>query len=153
MKAEAHFTRTASLAEIIECLLKTVRTSVDAALYRLDNPRLARVLGEVAGSGSQVRVVLDRDKYDESRVTRGFLLEGRIPFRLVGGRKGSGSKMHHKFAIVDERVALIGSYNWTLESEEQNYDNLLILREPQLVKHYHGEFEALWAEAREKPRR
>ena len=153
MKAEAHFTRTASLAQIIECLLKTVRTSVDAALYRLDNPRLARALGEVAGNGSQVRVVLDRGKYDESGVTRGFLSDGRIPFRLVGGRKGSDSKMHHKFAIVDERVALIGSYNWTLESEEQNYDNLLILREPQLVKHYQGEFEALWAEAREEPRR
>ena len=56
--------------------------------------------------------------------------------------------MHHKFAILDGTVVVTGSYNWTLESEEQNYENVLVLREPELVKAYGPEFEALWAEAK-----
>ncbi|MGH9783209.1 MAG: phospholipase D-like domain-containing protein [Terriglobia bacterium] len=40
-----------------------------------------------------------------------------------------------------------GSYNWTSESEEKNYENLLILREPAVVEEYQKEFEALWSEA------
>jgi phosphatidylserine/phosphatidylglycerophosphate/cardiolipin synthase-like enzyme len=55
--------------------------------------------------------------------------------------------MHHKFALLDNSVVLTGSYNWTFASEEENYDNVLILREPRLVGIYQAEFEALWAEA------
>ena len=40
-----------------------------------------------------------------------------------------------------------GSYNWTHESEEENHENLLILRDPLAVEAYTHEFEALWAEA------
>ena len=55
--------------------------------------------------------------------------------------------MHHKFALLDGRTALAGSYNWTVESEEQNYEALLILREPKLLEVLRQEFETLWAEA------
>jgi phosphatidylserine/phosphatidylglycerophosphate/cardiolipin synthase-like enzyme len=54
--------------------------------------------------------------------------------------------MHHKFALLDNELVLTGSYNWTLASEEQNYENLLILRDPEHIKIYREEFEALWAD-------
>ena len=57
--------------------------------------------------------------------------------------------MHHKFAILDNHTVLTGSYNWTPESEEQNYENLLVLREPAQVEAYQREFEALWEASRE----
>ena len=55
--------------------------------------------------------------------------------------------MHHKFAILDGRTALTGSYNWTLESEEENYDHLVILQDPQVLESYRREFDLLWQEA------
>ncbi len=61
--------------------------------------------------------------------------------------------MHHKFAILDQRMALAGSYNWTLESEEQNYESLPLIREPELVEIFQQEFEALWTAAAEPPSR
>jgi len=54
--------------------------------------------------------------------------------------------MHHKFIVLDEWAVLTGSYNWTYASEEKNYDNLLILREPSLIQAHRREFEELWAE-------
>ena len=52
-------------------------------------------------------------------------------------------------ALLDDNVVLTGSYNWTFASEQENYENVLILREPQLVDTYHAEFEALWEEAKQ----
>jgi phosphatidylserine/phosphatidylglycerophosphate/cardiolipin synthase-like enzyme len=55
--------------------------------------------------------------------------------------------MHHKFALLDRRTVLIGSYNWTLESEEQNFEGLVVLSDPEAVAVYQSEFAALWNEA------
>jgi phosphatidylserine/phosphatidylglycerophosphate/cardiolipin synthase-like enzyme len=147
MRAEIILTRADSAAEVIERLIEATTASVDAALYRFNHPRLACALEEAARRGVGVRLVLDRNKYEESRATQQLLSNGPIPFRLLYGRRGPGSKMHHKFAILDGRIALTGSYNWTLESEEENFENLLILREPEQLATYRKEFEALWADA------
>ena len=147
MDTEVILTRGSSVAEAIERLIRQATTSVDAALYRFNNPRLARALREAIGRGLSVRLVLDRNKYEESRTAQELFADGRIPFRLLYGRQGAGTKMHHKFAVLDDRAVLTGSYNWTLESEEQNFEGLLILREPEQVEIFQREFEALWTEA------
>lgn len=150
MKAELLLTRSrtaGSVAEVIERLIGEATTSIDAALYRLNHPRLAGALEEATRRGVRVRLVLDRNKYEETRATRELLASSEVPFRLLNGRQGPGSKMHHKFAIFDGRAAITGSYNWTLESEQQNYENLLILREPDLVQILEKEFKELWGES------
>ena len=139
--------RSASIAAVIERMLAASERSVDAALYRLNNPRLARALGEAVRQGVKVRVVLDRGKYEETTATRQLMMDHRIHFRLLHGRQGPGSKMHHKFALFDGRAALAGSYNWTLESENQNFESLMIFEEPAAIEVFRREFEALWAEA------
>lgn len=144
---ELVLTRSQSAATRIEQLIRNSSESVDAALFRFNNPQLAEALVDVVRRGVRVRVVLDRNKYEESRSTREIFSRGALPFRLSCGRQGPGSKMHHKFVILDGRAVLTGSYNWTLESEEQNYENLLIVREAEQVAVYQKEFEALWAEA------
>ena len=147
MSVEALFTRRQSVAETIERLIEAASTSFDAALYRCDSERLAHALDEASRRGVRVRLVLDRGKYEESPAVQQLLSRDRFPFRLSRGRNDAPSKMHHKFALLDEMLLLTGSYNWTRESEEQNYDNLLIVREPEVIKAYRREFEALWADA------
>jgi cardiolipin hydrolase len=142
---EILLSRTCSVAETIERLIRSHRKIFDAALYRFDNQRLARALGQVRKEGLRVRLVLDRGRYEGSKATQELLESTLLPFRLLDGRQGESSKMHHKFALLDDEVVLTGSYNWTLASEEQNYENLLILRQPEHIKVYRTEFEALWA--------
>jgi phosphatidylserine/phosphatidylglycerophosphate/cardiolipin synthase-like enzyme len=147
MATEVILSRGSSIAEAILRLLGEARASVDAALCRFNSPQLAAALEDARRRGVRVRLVLDRNKYEESRTMREVLAKGSIPFRLLYGRRGPGTKMHHKFALFDGRTALAGSYNWTAESEEQNYEALLILREPEVLQALEQEFEALWAEA------
>ncbi len=140
--------RNRAIAQVVEGLIANARRSLDVAVYRFNHPGLAQAVAVALGLGVQVRLVLDRNKYDESASTRALFAGGAIPFRLLYGRQGAGTKMHHKFAILDEQTVLTGSYNWTLESEEQNFENLIILRESDQVKSYREEFDVLWAAAK-----
>lgn len=140
----ALFTSERSLAGGIEEFLRKTESTADVAMYRITHPRLARALGEAVKRGLQVRLLVDLNKYQESAVTRQLLAENKVPFRAIYGRKGKGSKLHHKFAVLDHRILLAGSYNWTLESDEQNYDHILIIRDPSLVLAYQREFDQLW---------
>lgn len=147
MNVEALLTREHSVSETIERLIRAASASFDAALYRFNSQQLASALDEAAARGVRIRLVLDQGKYEESQATRQLLSKDRLPFRLSHGRDGDGSKMHHKFALLDDAVLLTGSYNWTRGSDEQNYENLLVLREPAVIKVYRREFEALWKDA------
>ncbi len=144
---EVKFTRSESVAEFIVGLLCQASSSIDAALYRFSHPGLAQALKEAARRGIRVRLVVDGNKYQESRSSQELLAGELIPFRLAFGRRGRGSKMHHKFVVLDQRMVLTGSYNWTTESEAENYENLVILRDAQVVEAYTREFEALWTGA------
>lgn len=138
------FTSQSSVARAIERLLLETRVSVDAALYRITNPRLARALGKAQDRGLRIRLLVDRNKYQETAATRELLAKNALPFQAIYGRKEKGSKLHHKFAVLDRHIVLTGSYNWTIDSEERNFDHMLILRDPNLVQAYQQEFERLW---------
>jgi phosphatidylserine/phosphatidylglycerophosphate/cardiolipin synthase-like enzyme len=139
------FTSQGSVARSIEGLLLEARVSVDAALYRITNPRLARALGKARDRGLRVRLLVDRNKYQATAVTRKLIAENSLPFQAIYGRKEKGSKLHHKFAVLDGHIVLTGSYNWTLDSEERNFDHMLVLRDTDLVLAYQQEFERLWS--------
>ena len=147
--AEVVFSRKRSVAEVLEEVIHSARKSVDVALYRFNSRRLAQALQEANDRGLRVRLVLDYNKYEESQATRELLSKSSVPFRLSYGKDGPGSKMHHKFVLVDSQTVVTGSYNWTLGSEEKNYENVLILHDPQQLEVYRQEFDALWSKATE----
>jgi|SRR5579885_1228209 phosphatidylserine/phosphatidylglycerophosphate/cardiolipin synthase-like enzyme len=149
MTVELFFSRARSVAEVIEHSILGCVASLDAAIYRFNNPRLARAIEAAGDRGVRVRLLVDQNKFEESQATRELLAKHHLPFRVLYGVKGKGSKMHHKFCVLDGRAVMTGSYNWTLESEHQNYESLLVLDSPEIVTAYEGEFDELWAAAHE----
>lgn len=146
-QVEVIFARSQSPAEALENLISAATVSIVAALYRLANARLVLALNAARQRGASIRLCLNyNDHYEENRAAQAMLREHSIAFRLLGGRTGSGSKMHHKFAVIDGSAVAVGSYNWTLESEQRNYENLVLLRSPLVAAAFTEEFEALWKE-------
>ena len=52
--------------------------------------------------------------------------------------------MHHKFLIIDGRLLLTGSFNWTRQAIVGNSENLVITDHAELLSAYHDEFNRLW---------
>lgn len=54
--------------------------------------------------------------------------------------------MHHKFAIVDQKMLITGSLNWTTQAIQSNRENVLIVEDAEYVKPFLAEFERIWEE-------
>jgi len=141
---ETVFSRDASIASAIRRLMGEAESSIDAALYRFSSEELFHCLLEAQNRKIQVRLLTDLSKYEQGKLTRKLLMYACLPYRLSRGRNGSNSKMHHKFLILDHSIVLTGSYNWTPASENQNFENMVVIREPDSVRHYRFEFNGLW---------
>lgn len=51
--------------------------------------------------------------------------------------------MHHKFCIIDQKIILSGSYNWTYYAENRNVENVYVTDNEIVVKGYQNEFDRL----------
>lgn len=127
--------------------LDRARETVDLAMFSFTDSDLAWALVRAHERGVRVRVCLDADqaegKYSKSR----FLLNRGLPVRHYW----SAGCLHHKFAVIDRRVVITGSYNWTASAEERNRENVLILEDPVVAMLYGMEFEGLWVAAYRPP--
>lgn len=52
--------------------------------------------------------------------------------------------MHHKFCIVDESVCLWGSFNWTINANEKNSEDITVTDEKNVINEYMIQFKSLW---------
>ena len=54
------------------------------------------------------------------------------------------SHMHHKFCVIDNRILMTGSFNWTRHASAMNYENITITTNKELVKQYQIYFNNMW---------
>ena len=62
-------------------------------------------------------------------------------------RNRSGDKLHHKFAVIDNKTVITGSFNWSSSAAHTNDETLLVIHSPQLAKHFTREMDRLWESA------
>jgi phosphatidylserine/phosphatidylglycerophosphate/cardiolipin synthase-like enzyme len=122
------------------------------AVYAFTNDEIAWALVKAGQRGVKVQVVVDKE-FDaaNSASKKSFLEQQRVAVRRVAGLdKGNGAGlMHQKFAVIDRRVVLTGSYNWTASAENSNDENLLLFRDAgPLAEEYRKEFFRLWEKKR-----
>ena len=56
-------------------------------------------------------------------------------------------KLHHiflKFAVIDNKTVITGSFNWSPSAAHTNDETLLVIHSPQLAKHFTREMDRLW---------
>lgn len=73
------------------------------------------------------------------------------PFRQAGlnvYRDGNPGQMHHKVIIVDERIVILGSYNFSNAAETRNDETALVIFDEQLAALFLEEFKRIVALAR-----
>jgi phosphatidylserine/phosphatidylglycerophosphate/cardiolipin synthase-like enzyme len=121
------------------------------AVYAFTSDELAGALVQAKKRGVAVQVVLDREFDARTENSKGKFLEGqKIPVRRVSGTKPvalekDAGLMHQKFAVIDRKNIVTGSYNWTHSAESFNDENLLLFRDAgPLAEEYRKIFLELW---------
>lgn len=121
------------------------------AVYAFTSDDLATALVQARKRGVSVQVVIDREFDAGNEKSKGkFFDTQKIPLRRLSGEKPKAQEketglMHQKFAVVDRKTVLTGSYNWTHSAERLNDENLLLFRDAgPLAEEYRKAFLRLW---------
>lgn len=129
----AHFQ---GFPDIICKHLSSAQQSIRIAVCWFSHKGIFEIILARLWAGVQVELLLE---YDSQNVR-----EGGLDFQQFIRRGGhlyghsNAGLMHHKFALIDERLLLSGSFNWTYNS---NAENLLVLDDTTILQDFLEEFE------------
>ena len=128
-------------ATIVEEIAKAGST-IHVALYSLTHPDLVAALIEAKGRGVEVALRLDwgqtqRDKQQRQAIQR--LRSAGVSVEVSARSR----RLHNKFAVIDGRRILTGSFNWTKSAEDRNQENVLILDCADLARLYEQEWDGI----------
>ncbi|MDE3954158.1 phospholipase D-like domain-containing protein [Glaesserella parasuis] len=122
MQTEALFS---NFAERISTELSQAESSIYIAVAWLTNRDLFNILVDKAKSGVTVQLLLSNDEINQnSSLDFSRLKIGNSVAYLVGD--GKSDLMHNKFCVIDRRVVMTGSYNWSYKAEKNNHENIVI---------------------------
>lgn len=138
--AEAHFSPGEDCRRQLLDLLVSARESIDISVFTISDDRLSDAILVAHKRGVKVRLITDNDKARDQGSDVFYMMDLGLPVRM----DASEYHMHHKFAVIDKKILVNGSFNWTRSATDYNQENILVTDEPKLVTAYLHEFEDLW---------
>lgn len=116
------------------------KKSLFICVFTISDNDISRAILAKYHEGIDVKIITDNEKqYDKGSDIQELHQKG-VNIKIDETRH----HMHHKFAIVDQKQLLTGSYNWTRSAGLYNQENFLILSDAFAVKSYLNEFYRLW---------
>jgi phosphatidylserine/phosphatidylglycerophosphate/cardiolipin synthase-like enzyme len=129
-------------ARLVE-LVRGAEERIEIMAFNFTLDALGAVVGERFGAGVSVRGVLEADQSANPGTELEFLRTMGVDLLL----DGNPNSMHHKVMILDERVVVTGSYNFSRSAEEVNDENIVIIHDQGVAAEYIAEFERLFSKA------
>lgn len=129
-----------NLPAVLCTALSGAKRSIRIAVCWFTHRDIFAVLLAKLREGISVELVLEYDSQNISERGLDFQRFIKLGGSLYAYR--DTALMHHKFALLDDRLLLNGSFNWTYNN---NAENLLALDDPGLVSAFLSEFNRLKA--------
>lgn len=130
-----------SLSKLLS-VLRSCKKNLDICVFNITCDEIATEIIQAHARGVAVRIITDNDQRNNPGSDIASFVSKQIPVR----EDNSEQLMHHKFACVDNRLVITGSFNWTRTAVLQNKENVLITDEVRVVSKFAGEFDKLWKE-------
>jgi len=146
---EVYFTPDEKAAYIIGQYIDQAKKSIDVAMYCFTSRKLAWKIVCAKERGVKIRVLMDAHQGDvlENKYTKSLFLKKRgVDVRLAEPcvYKDFEGIMHNKFSIIDRKIVITGSLNWTASAYTRNNENIVILKRVDVANLYEQNFEKLW---------
>lgn len=122
-------------------LIKAARADIAVTAYAFSSKYLGTALSEARKRGVKVRIILDGDIARKAYSIDEWLAGEGIDLRFIDVKGGS---LHHKFMIIDGKILMTGSYNFTNESEFRNHEAAVFTNNKALIQSFAAEFDRLW---------
>lgn len=129
----------------ISSTLDAAQQTIWVAAYSLTHPALVAAL--IAARGRGVEVIVKADKVQSAGAAQSAALAQLADADVLVEVSTRSRLLHDKFAVIDQRWVITGSFNWTLSAENTNRENLLILDCPDLASNFAAEWQLILPDA------
>lgn len=103
--------------------IKSAKQSVDIAMYNFKYRKFGNALKEVANKGVDVKVRYYKKKIKFDKKIKAIKIK---------------KKLHTKIAIIDKKIVIFGSANWTKEAFKKNYEVIYITDDKEIVNEFNA---------------
>ena len=144
--------------EILIRAIGAARSSIDIAMFSFYSKPIADALLKAKEKGVRVRLALDEGQAKLMKLDEWFAYHD-FEVAIVTGPNDHDNvmfeKQHNKFMVVDGRMLETGSFNYTPNAQNNNFDNANFFLDDPMVAAYQAYFEMIfeWGWAPIKPKK
>jgi hypothetical protein len=132
-----YFSPRGGCTEAVVNEIRQARQQILVQAYSFTSQPIAAALVEAHKRGVQVYIVLDKSQKSEQYSGADFVANAGIPTLIDSAHQIA----HNKIMLIDGQTIITGSFNFTKNAEENNAENLLIIRgRPDLYQAYENNF-------------
>ena len=134
-----------AVKEVIDKAEKSIHMSMFVVSLRPDQKnsvvyKLCNALIDAKKRGVMVRVIMDQNVnyYDDKKGVEGKNIEAYKYLNKNGVNVFYDNKnkyTHSKALVIDEKIVIIGSTNWSYSAIEKNNESSVLIQSPELAKH------------------
>ncbi|HZJ25365.1 MAG TPA: phospholipase D-like domain-containing protein [Anaerolineales bacterium] len=136
-RMDIYFSPDDGVVNHLASLLSGAEESIHFLAFSFTSNELGAIVREKADAGLTVAGVMDDEQISSNQGTE------YDPFKQAGldvRIDGNAGQMHHKVFIVDEKIVVIGSYNFSQSAEERNDENTIIVYNEMIAEQFMLEF-------------
>jgi phosphatidylserine/phosphatidylglycerophosphate/cardiolipin synthase-like enzyme len=125
-------------------LIEGAKFTIDIAMFSFTDDQLGDAIVAAAKDPDvTVHVLLDglHATGDGGEYERSLKGNGTLEV-LVERYKGM---LHHKFMVIDSKIVVTGSYNWSGNAETKHYENIVVIQCPKIAAAFTSEFNHVWS--------
>ncbi len=129
---QVYFSPNGGCTDAVVREIAAARSTILVQAYSFTSAPIAKALIDAHKRGVDVRVVLDKSQRTEKYSSADFLHNMGIPISIDARH----AIAHNKIMVIDGQTVITGSFNFTKAAEENNAENLLVIRSPELAAKY-----------------
>jgi phosphatidylserine/phosphatidylglycerophosphate/cardiolipin synthase-like enzyme len=129
-----------ALAQAIIPIVQSAKKSIRFLAFSFTDYPLADAMSQRAKAGVDVAGVFEKVGSETEASELRTLMCRKVPVR----QDGNPAFLHDKVIVVDERVVITGSLNFSTNAEESNDENVIIIDNADMARLYMQEFDRIW---------
>jgi inorganic pyrophosphatase len=141
MKSQAYFEK---IHKQIEIRLQEANSTIRLAVAWFTDPNLFDLICKKAAEGIEVVLIIANHEINqESQINFSQLKKNGGRIYWIGTGYRYEALMHNKFCIIDNRVLITGSYNWTKKAKSNHESITVIEEDDNLIFDFNQEFDKI----------
>lgn len=125
--------------------IEAAQTSIRFLAFSYTHDDLGDAMLARANAGVDVSGVFEKVGSEIKYSEMPKLYCANVPVR----QDGNPTFLHHKYIVVDDRIVINGSLNFSANADDSNDENVIIVDNAEIAALYTREFERVWAEGEE----